>query len=81
MIEPTYDLQTDNDLSKFLLGAIRDVRKATLDVDKAQAISQLPDKYIKLKIARCLEAKISKRTDILNVDSEINKQLMCNASD
>lgn len=73
---PTYELQTDKDLSNFLLGAIRDVRKAELDVERAEAISQLSDKYIKLKIAVLLEAKIAKRNDALNIDGEINKALM-----
>ena len=71
MIEPTYDLQTDNDLSKFLLGAIRDVRKTELNVERAQAISQLADKYIKLKIARCLEKKLSKSEKVKKTDSEL----------
>ena len=73
---PTYELKSDSDLSKFLLGAIRYVRKAELDVERAEAISQLSDKYIKLKIARCLEAKITKRTDLLDVGSEMSKQLL-----
>lgn len=76
MINPTYDLQTDNDLSKFLLGAIRDVRKAELDVEKAQAISQLTDKYIKLKIARCLEEKLSNNKNVVNIDAEFTKQIV-----
>lgn len=75
-MNPTYDLQTDNDLSKFLLGAIRDVRKTELDVDRAQAISQLADKYIKLKIAKCLEERLSKNKTLINIDSEFNKQLI-----
>lgn len=75
-LEKTYELQTDQDLSKFLLGAIRDVRKDELDVAKAHVISQLADKYTKNEIMRCLKAKMSKDKDVLNLDAEINKQLM-----
>lgn len=75
-ITPTYDLKSDADLSKFLLGAIRDVRKNELDVEKATVISQLADKYTKNEIMRCLKAKIFKQNDNLNVDGEINKALM-----
>lgn len=73
---PSYELKTDADLSKFLLGAIRDVRKNELDVEKATVISQLADKYTKNEIMRCLKAKISKQNDDLNIDGEINKALM-----
>ncbi len=73
--EPTYELRTDLDLSKFLLGAIRDVRKNTLDVDKATVISQLADKYTKNEILRCLKAKMSSNSS-LNIDAEVNKALM-----
>lgn len=75
-INPTYELKNDVDLSKFLLGAIRDVRKNELDVEKATVISQLADKYTKNEIMRCLKAKITKHNDNLNVESEINKALM-----
>ncbi|HRO18594.1 MAG TPA: hypothetical protein PLU07_10410 [Ferruginibacter sp.] len=75
-INPTYELKNDSDLSKFLLGAIRDVRKNELDVEKATVISQLADKYTKNEIMRCLKAKITKQNDALNVDAEINKALM-----
>lgn len=74
--EPTYDLQTDSDLSKFLLGAIRDVRKNELDVEKATVISQLADKYTKNEIMRCLKAKIKKQTDTLDVGAEMSKALI-----
>ena len=73
---PTYDLKTDADLSKFLLGAIRDVRKNELDVEKATVISQLADKYTKNEIMRCVKAKLLDRVDELDITSEINKQLM-----
>lgn len=74
--EPTYELQTDADLSKFLLGAIRDVRKKLLDCESAFVISQLSDKYIKLKVAVALEQRINERTDLKNVDGMIGKALM-----
>jgi len=74
--QPTYDLKTDADLSKFLLGAIRDVRKNELDVDRATVISQLADKYTKNEIMRCVKAKLLDKVDELNVSAEINKQLM-----
>ena len=74
--QPTYDLKTDGDLSKFLLGAIRDVRKNELDVDRATVISQLADKYTKNEMMRCVKAKLLDRVDELDITSEINKQLM-----
>ena len=74
--QPTYDLKTDADLSKFLLGAIRDVRKNELDVEKATVISQLADKYTKNEIMRCLKAKMLHKADEIDVTAEINKQLM-----
>ena len=78
MIKPTqsYDLQNDSDLSKFLLGAIRDVRKNELDVEKATVISQLADKYTKNEIMRCIKAKLNKDNDSFNIDSQINKAIM-----
>jgi|tagenome__1003787_1003787.scaffolds.fasta_scaffold11731404_1 hypothetical protein len=75
-IDPTYDMQTDADLSKFLLGAIRDVRRNELDVEKATVISQLADKYTKNEIMRCIKAKILKQNDAFNIDAEINKALL-----
>ncbi|HVY53201.1 MAG TPA: hypothetical protein VHA13_01630 [Gammaproteobacteria bacterium] len=75
-INPTYELKNDADLSKFLLGAIRDVRKNELDVEKATVISQLADKYTKNEIMRCLKAKITKKNDTLNVEAEINRALI-----
>ena len=74
--QPTFDLQTDADLSKFLLGVIRDVRKHELDVEKATVISQLADKYTKNEIMRCLKAKLLDRLDTIDINAEINKQLM-----
>ncbi len=75
-IQPTYELNNDHDLSKFLLGAIRDVKKNELDVERATVISQLADKYTKNEIMRCLKAKITKDNGALNVDAEISKALM-----
>ena len=80
-VTPTYDLKKDHDLSKFLLGAIRDVRNNELDVERATVISQLADKYTKNEIMRCLKAKITKDNDSLNIDAEINKALMEKVSD
>lgn len=74
--QPTYDLKTDADLSKFLLGAIRDVRKNELDVDRATVISQLADKYTKNEIMRCVKAKLLDKVDDLDLKAEMNKQLM-----
>ena len=74
--QPTFDLKTDADLSKFLLGAIRDVRKNELDVDRATVISQLADKYTKNEMMRCVKAKLLDRVDELDISAEINKQLM-----
>ena len=74
--QPTFDLQTDADLSKFLLGAIRDVRKGDLDVDKATVVSQLADKYTKNEMMRCVKAKMLDRLESIDVKSEMNKQLM-----
>jgi len=79
-ITPNYELKSDQDLSKFLLGAIRDVRKNKLDVETATVISQLADKYTKNEIMRCLKAKINKQNDSLNMEGEINKALMSNVS-
>ena len=73
---PTFDLKTDADLSKLLLGAIRDVRKNELDVEKATVISQLADKYTKNEIMRCVKAKILDKADSLDIGAEMNKQLM-----
>ncbi len=78
---PTYELKNDLDLSKFLLGAIRDVRKDELAVDKATVISQLADKYTKNEIMRCLKAKMTKDNRSLDLDSEINKALISNVSE
>lgn len=74
-VTPSYELKSDLDLSKFLLGAIRDVRKNELDVEKATVISQLADKYTKNEIMRCLKAKIRKNNDDLNFGHEVNKVL------
>lgn len=74
--QPTFNLQTDADLSKFLLGAIRDVRKDELDIEKAAVISQLADKYTKNEMMRCVKAKMLNRLDVLDVEAEMNKQLM-----
>lgn len=74
--QPTFDLKTDADLSKFLLGAIRDVRKNELDVDKATVISQLADKYTKNEMMRCVKARLLDRVNELDITAEINKQLM-----
>lgn len=75
-VQPTYELKNDSDLSKFLLGAIRDVRKNELDVETATVISQLADKYTKNEIMRCLKAKITKSNDNLDLGSEMNKMLI-----
>lgn len=75
-IQPTFDLKTDADLSKFLLGAIRDVRKNELDVDRATVISQLADKYTKNEMMRCVKAKLLDQVEALDIGAEINKQLM-----
>lgn len=80
-ILPTYDLKKDGDLSKFLLGAIRDVRKGELELDKATVISQLADKYTKNEVMRCIKAKMMKNTDNLDLSAEINKALMAKVSD
>lgn len=74
--KPTFDLQTDADLSKFLLGAIRDVRKGDLDVDRATVVSQLADKYTKNEMMRCVKAKLLDRLDTIDIGAEMNKQLM-----
>lgn len=74
--EPTYEIDTDLGLSKFLLGAIRDVRKNELDVDKATVISQLADKYTKNEMMRCVKAKLLNDMESLDVGAEMNKQLM-----
>jgi len=74
--QPTFDLQTDADLSKFLLGAIRDVRKGDLGVEQATVVSQLADKYTKNEMMRCVKAKMLDRLDSIDVKSEMNKQLM-----
>ncbi len=74
--QPTFDLKSDADLSKFLLGAIRDVRKNELEVDKATVISQLADKYTKNEMMRCVKARLLDQVDQLDITSEINKQLM-----
>jgi hypothetical protein len=75
-VQPNYELKNDIDLSKFLLGAIRDVRKNELDVETATVISQLADKYTKNEIMRCLKAKITKQNDNLDLSGEINKMLI-----
>lgn len=78
---PTYDMKNDADLSKFLLGAIRDVRKQALDVERADVISKLADKYTKNEIMRLLKAKFKGQKDSIDIGSEINKALMNNVSD
>ncbi len=77
---PSYELNHDQDLSKFLLGAIRDVRKDELAVDKATVISQLADKYTKNEIMRLMKNKFLK-TDHFDIANEANKQLMTKIED
>ncbi len=74
--EPTFDLQADADLSKFLLGLIRDVRKDKVDVQKAEALAKLADKYTKNEMMRCVKAKLMQDANSLDVGAEMNKQLM-----
>ena len=74
--QPTYELTTDQDLSKFLLGAIRDVRKSELEIDKAEVISKLADKYTKNQMMILVKEKIAQKLDQLDVQKEMNKQLM-----
>ncbi len=78
---PSYDLQTDADLSKFLLGAIRDLRNKEIELDYAIGISQLADKYTKNEVMRCLKAKMNKRNSNFNMEGEINKALLSKAAD
>jgi hypothetical protein len=75
-VQPTYDLKNDADLSKFLLGAIRDVRKNEIDLERATVISQLADKYTKNEVMRCIKAKLTKNNDALDWSAEVNKALM-----
>jgi len=75
-VVPNYELKTDVDLSKFLLGAIRDVRKNELDLEKATVISQLADKYTKNEIMRLLKIKMLKRADGFDLPGEVSKMLM-----
>lgn len=75
-VTPTYELKTDVDLSKFLLGAIRDVRKKELDHEKAAVIAQLADKYTKNEVMRCLKSRLTKNIQALEIDGELNKMLM-----
>ena len=74
--QPTYELITDQDLSKFLLGAIRDVRKSELEIEKAEVISKLADKYTKNQMMILVKEKMANRLDQLDVQKEMNKQLM-----
>lgn len=73
---PTYDMKNDSDLSKFLLGAIRDVRKNELDVEKADVISKLADKYTKNEIMRCVKAKLKGDINSIDIGAEMNKALL-----
>jgi nicotinamide mononucleotide adenylyltransferase len=73
---PNYEIKTDEDLSKFLLGTIRDVRKNELDVERATVISQLADKYTKNEIMRLLKKKMDKKDDGLDMIGETNKLLL-----
>lgn len=68
-VKVNYNLKTDEDLSKFLLVAINDVRSNEIDVETATAISQLADKYIKNEIMRCIKTKMAKQKNILNIDA------------
>jgi hypothetical protein len=78
--EPTYDLQTDQDLSKFLLGAIRDLRLKKITVEEADGLSKLADKYTKNEVMRLLKEKLRKANNTFNLEGEINKQLLIKAS-
>ena len=45
--EPTYEVTNYETLNKFLLGTLRDIRKKEINIEEAQAISQISDKIIK----------------------------------
>lgn len=45
--EPTYEIKTAEDLEKFLLGLLRDIRKKQVDLDTARALSLIADKINK----------------------------------
>lgn len=75
-LKPTTDLQTDEDLSKFLLKAIKDVREGEVQVELAIAISKLADKYTKNEMMRCVKAKMREKQNTFDIESEMNKQLI-----
>lgn len=55
--EPTYEVINYDTLNKFLLGAIRDIRKKEISIEEAQAISQITDKIIKNNMTMIMEQK------------------------
>ena len=59
-----------------LKSAIRDVRKSELEIEKAEVISKLADKYTKNQMMILVKEKIAQKLDQLDVQKEMNKQLM-----
>lgn len=76
-VEPTYELKSAEDLSAFLLGAIRDVRKNKMELEKAAVLSKLADKYTKNELMIFITRK---RQNEIDLPGEVNKQLMARAS-
>jgi hypothetical protein len=79
-LEPTYELKNAEDLSAFLLGAVRDVRKNELDLDKAEVLSKLADKYTKNELMIYITGKKAKANKSFDLNGEVNKQLISKAS-
>lgn len=59
MIKPTYDVQNADQLNKFLVGVLRDLRKGELSPEIAEAISKVADKVNKNNINQILYKKLT----------------------
>lgn len=55
--EPEYSICNAADLNKFLLVSLTELKKNELQLDKADAISKLADKIVKLNLTRLLYKK------------------------
>jgi hypothetical protein len=55
--EPVYDITDAESLNKFLLGSLSELKRNELQLDKADAISKLADKVVKLNLTRLLYKK------------------------
>lgn len=73
--EPTYNLEKDKDLSKFLLGSIRDLRLKRITIEEGDGIAKLATAYTKNEVMQCLKKRIRLEEAELNFEKEKRKLL------